>query len=58
VKSVTADVVTLIYEQIPDTPVTIKLAFGEQPAPAAAAARGSTADSVPPLSPPPASPSR
>jgi hypothetical protein len=45
VKSVTADVVTLIYEQIPDTPVTIKLAFAEQPAPtaAAAAARGGSA---------------
>ena len=60
VKSVTSDAVTLIYEQIPDVPVTIKLAFGETPAPsaAAAAARGSTADSVPPLSPPPALPSR
>jgi hypothetical protein len=59
VKSVTADAVTLIYEQIPDTPVTIKLAFSEQPAPTAAAgaARGSTADSVSPLSPRPASPS-
>jgi hypothetical protein len=48
VKSVTSDVVTLIYEQIPDTPVTIKLAFGEQPAPTGAAARGST---IEPLAP-------
>jgi hypothetical protein len=48
VKSVTSDVVTLIYEQIPDTPVTIKLAFGEQPAPTGAAASGST---IEPLAP-------
>lgn len=51
VKSVTSDVVTLIYEQVPDTPVTIKLAFGETPAPtaAASAARGGT---IEPLAPP------
>ena len=52
VKSVTSDVVTLIYERIPDTPVTIKLAFGEQPAPAAAqAATGATASQTPPKPP-------
>jgi hypothetical protein len=51
VKSVTSDAVTLIYEQIPDTPVTIKLAFGETPpAPASAAARSST--TIGPLAPP------
>jgi hypothetical protein len=51
VKSVTSDAVTLIYEQIPDVPVTIKLGFSEQPAPTAAgtAARGST---IEPLVPP------
>jgi hypothetical protein len=48
VKSVTADVVTLIYEQIPDTPVTIKLAFGETPAPAGAAATGAGTTAPPP----------
>ena len=48
VKSVTSDVVTLIHEQIPDTPLTIKLAFGETPAPAAAqAATGATASQAP-----------
>ena len=36
----------------PDVPVTIKLAFGEQPAPAAAAARGSTIEPLVPPSPP------
>ena len=51
VKSVTTEAVTLIHDQIPD-PVTIKLAFGEQPAPAASAARGATID-IPPLSPNP-----
>jgi len=52
VKSVTSDVVTLIYEQIPDTPFTIKLAFSEQPAPAAAqAATGATASQAPPKPP-------
>jgi hypothetical protein len=50
VKSVTSDVVTLIYEPIPDTPVTIKLAFGEQPAPAPAQA--ATGASAQPASPP------
>ena len=48
VKSVTSDVVTLIYEPIPDTPVTIKLAFSEQPAPAQAATGGSTPQPSPP----------
>jgi hypothetical protein len=54
VKSVTSDVVTLIYEQIPDTPVTIKLAFSETPAPtaAASAARGGTIAPLVPPSPP------
>ena len=54
VKSVTADVVTLIYEHLPDTPVTIKLAFGETPAPSAAAsaARGGTIAPLGPLGPP------
>jgi type IV pilus biogenesis protein PilP len=54
VKSVTADAVTLIYEQIPDTPVTIKLAFSELPAPSAAgsAARGGTIAPLAPPSPP------
>jgi type IV pilus biogenesis protein PilP len=47
VKSVTADAVTLIYEQIPDTPVTIKLAFSEPPAPAQAATGGSAAQPSP-----------
>jgi hypothetical protein len=50
VKSVTADVVTLIHEQIPDTPVTIKLAFSEQPAPSPPQA--STGGSAPAASPP------
>ena len=50
VKSVTSDVVTLIYEQIPDTPVTIKLAFGEQPAPSPPQA--ATGGSAPAASPP------
>jgi hypothetical protein len=58
VKSVTSDAVTLIYEQMPDAPVTIKLGFTEHSAPGAAAARGATADSVPPIPPPPALPSR
>lgn len=54
VKSVTSDVVTLVYEHLPDTPVTIKLAFGETPAPSAAAsaARGGTIAPLGPLSPP------
>lgn len=51
VKSVTSEVVTLIHEQIPDAPVTIKLAFGETAPPkaAASAARGGT---IAPLAPP------
>jgi len=54
VKSVTSDTVTLVYEQIPDTPVTVKLAFGETLAPAAAAsaARGGTIAPLAPPSPP------
>lgn len=54
VKSVTADAVTLIHEQIPETPMTIKLAFGETPAPtaAASAARGGTIAPLAPPSPP------
>jgi len=51
VKSVTADAVTLIYEQIPDTPVTIKLAFGETP-PAPAATGGSPPQPSPQQNPP------
>ena len=39
VQSVTADAVTLVYEQMPDQPVTIATVFGDPPAPAA----GSTA---------------
>jgi hypothetical protein len=55
VKSVSADAVVLIYEQIPDSPFTFKLAFGEPPASAPAAARGSTSEpfsTIPPLGPP------
>ena len=48
VKSVTSDAVTLIYEQIPDHPVTYKLAFGEPPG-TPAAARGATAEPLPPF---------
>lgn len=49
VKSVTSDAVTLIYEQIPDVPVTIKLGFSEQPAPAGAAATGAGTSAPPPV---------
>lgn len=52
VKSVTSDAVTLIYEQIPDNPVTYKLAFVDPPVSAPAAARGSTVDpAAPPVAP-------
>jgi hypothetical protein len=59
VKSVSADAVVLIYEQIPDHPVTYKIAFGDPLLSAPAAARGSTSESsspfsnVPPLPSPP-----
>ena len=58
VKSVSTDAVVLIYEQIPDAPVTYKLAFGDPPVSAPAAARGSTSEppspfrNVPALPPP------
>ena len=53
VKSVTSEAVTLIYERIPDTPVTIKLAFGETPpARGVTAAGGSTIEPLAPPSPP------
>ena len=56
VKSVTSDAVVLLYEQIPDNPVTYKLAFGDPPASAPAAARGATAEPLPPF--PPVQPNR